>query len=131
MEYFLVDTWPHNLAHGFGSPGFRVRCSGRAEGVLKPGSCWEDPGGEPSRACLYAYVVKEIAGVDRDAETLGACALCTQAVQYVRYHAHDACHHCLAVLEEAIEESWQLTSEQGSLWGRQWMVGAGSGLPPF
>lgn len=123
--------WPHSSAHGFSSPGFRVRCSGRAEGVLKHRELLGGPGGEPSRACLYAYVIKEVAGVDRDAETLGTCALCAQAVQYVRYHAHNAHHHRLVVLEEAIEESWQLTSEQGSLWGRQGTVGGRLRSAPF
>ena len=30
----------------------------------------------PSHAWLYSHVIKEVAGVDSDAETLCACALC-------------------------------------------------------
>lgn len=89
------------------------------------------PAGSVPPTCFYAHVIKEVAGVDGDAETLGACALCTQAVQYIRYQAHNAYNHCLIVLEEAIEEGWQLTSEQGSLWGRQWAVGGRHRTAPF
>lgn len=71
-----------------------------------------------SHAWLYSHIIKVVAGVDSDAETLCTCALCAQAVQYIRDYAHNAYYHCLVLLEEAIEEGWQLTLEQAFLWGR-------------
>lgn len=92
---------------------------GRAQGI------------KPSHAWLYSHVIKEVAGVDSDAESLCTCALHAQAVQNVRYHAHNAYHHCLALLEEAIEEGWQLTLEQAFLWGKSWVVGGRHRSVPF
>lgn len=72
----------------------------------------------PSHAWLYSHVIKVVAGVDSDVETLCTCALCAQAVQYIRNYTHNAYYHCFVLLEEAIEEGWQLTLEQAFLWGR-------------
>lgn len=109
----LVYLWAHSLAAALGSV---PRHSEKAEGVLRPkGGAGRAQESTASHAWLYSHVIKEVAGVDSDAETLCACALRAQAVQYIRDHAHNAYHHCLVLLEEAIEEGWQLTLEQAFL----------------
>lgn len=63
----------------------------------------------------HTHVVEEGAGIDGDAEALDAHPAGAQAVQHVGHSAHDALHHWLAVLEEAMEEGRQLSVEQASL----------------
>lgn len=109
----LVYLWAHSLAAALDS---MPRHSEKAEGVLRhKGGAGRAQESTPGHSWLYSHVIKEVAGVDSDAETLCACALRAQAVQYIRDHAHNAYHHCLVLLEEAIEEGWQLTQEQAFL----------------
>lgn len=114
--HYLVDTWldlvppwAHSLATASGSVS---GCSEKAEGVPGPkGGAGRVQENTPNHARLHSHIIEEVAGVDGDAETLCPCALRAQAVQHIRDRAHDAYHHCLALLEEAIEEGWQLTLE--------------------
>lgn len=73
----------------------------------------------------HTHVLEEGAGVDGDAEAVGAHAVRAQAVQHVRHRAHEAHDHRLAAPEEAVQESGQLSAQQASLgagprWDRGW-----------
>lgn len=107
-------------AHPGSSPGLHsppCRASLPSRGVPHPG-----PG--------HTHVLEEGAGVDGDAEALGAQAVRAQPVQRVRHGAHEAHDHRLAAPEEAVQERGQLPAQQASLGaGAAVGRGAGTGCP--
>lgn len=61
------------------------------------------------------YIIKEEACAAGHLEAQGPGAVATQAVQDPGYGTHDTHHSLFAVLEEAIQEVWQLALEQAFL----------------